>query len=311
MAMNAEPRCPNGHPNSYGQPFCVQCGAPVSVAQYGSWPGPGSPTVAAPAQGWPGYGYPPPTPPPPKGNGGKIALWIVGGVVVVVAALVAATMLLGGARNRPGAADSPTATTSPTTTTTVAAPEFDDGDLDAMLLTPIEAADTVGAGNLEGSEVYDTFALPDPEESVIEPDSCTSAVTIVLQTSYRAGADVRAQYLNDPDGQDYVSQGVTVFRSAERAGALLAAETIRWQACANQVVSDITPEKTYQETLEQVVVSDNQIAQVRSDQEEPRWKCQHVLRIHANLAIDTQVCGFGVENEAVAVAQAIVDKADR
>lgn len=308
--MNAEPRCPNGHPNSYGQPFCVQCGAPVSVAQYGSWPGPGAPTAPAPTQGWaPGYGYPS-SAPPPKGNGAKIALWIVGGVVVLVVLLVAATLTLG-ARDRSGSADTPTTAASPTSTTAVAEPEFDGDDLDAMLLTPIEAADTVGAGNLEGGQVYDTFALPDPAESVIDPGSCTSAVTIVLQTSYRGGTDVRAQYLNDADGQDYVSQGVTVFRTAERAQALLAAETASWQACANQVVSDITPDKTYRELLGQVVAGDNQIALLRSDEDEPRWKCQHVLRIHANLAIDSQVCGFGVENEAVAVAQAIVDKADR
>lgn len=125
---------------------------------------------------------------------------------------------------------------------------------------------------------------------------------------------VRAQYLDDGDaGTHRVWQSVVSFPMPVDANAFYAKQAAAWRTCNNRRLEERYTDQPGSaddfwklgEATENKGMLTMLAAQEISD---GRWVCGRALTIRNNVAVDTEVCGDHVTNQAESVAKAIAEK---
>lgn len=178
------------------------------------------------------------------------------------------------------------------------------------MLTVDEIGDIVGARNLE--VILETGAMSDNSDSVSDPD-CLGTLFGAEEAVYEGTGwtAVRDQVVGDAesDRQHWVEQTVVLFPSERQAREFFDDSAAAWGQCAGFSVSVDDYESTYIWHIEDLDTRDDVIAQVTVQEDFDDWQCQHALSVVSNLSVETWACAFGIEDQAVDIAEKMLAKA--
>ena len=189
-------------------------------------------------------------------------------------------------------------------------PPLDEGHLDRILL-PIEQINTiVGSTRMEVTSEVDE--MTDHSAEVSAPD-CLGAVYGAEAPVYE-GTDwiaVRDQVAREPgaDNDHWVEQVAVLYPDAQNAQDFFDDSKATWQDCANNAI--VVGDGEYLWELDDVVVSDDLITQVTTQEGADGWACQHALSLVSNLTVEAWACGYSITDEAVQIVDAMVANAAR
>jgi hypothetical protein len=135
--------------------------------------------------------------------------------------------------------------------------------------------------------------MSDNSRAVSDPD-CLGVIFGAEEKVYD-GSDwtaVRDQVVREPgdDKEHWVEQTVVLYPAAENAKKFFDDSNSNWQ------VNDVERK-------------DDLISQVATQQDSGGWECQHALSLVSNVTVETWACAFGINDEAVEMAQEIVKSA--
>jgi hypothetical protein len=185
-----------------------------------------------------------------------------------------------------------------------------ESDIDRIMLTVDEIEDIVGARNLE--VILETGEMSDNADSVSDPD-CLGALFGAEEAVYEGTGwtAVRDQVVGDEenDRQHWVEQTAVLFPSERQAREFFDDSAAAWGHCAGFSVSVDDYESTYIWHVEDLDTRDDVIAQVTVQEDFDDWQCQHALSVVSNLSAETWACAFGIEDQAVDIAEKMLAKA--
>lgn len=183
-------------------------------------------------------------------------------------------------------------------------------DIDRLLLTVDEIGDIVGARDLE--VILEIGEMSDNADSVSDPE-CLGAIFGAEEAVYE-GTDwtaVRDQVVGDDedDRQHWVEQAVVLYPSERHAREFFEDSSAAWADCAGFSVAVDDYESTYIWHVEDLETRDDVIAQITVQEDFDDWQCQHALSTVSNLTVETWACAFGIEDQAVEMAEGILANA--
>lgn len=268
---------------------------------------------AAPTHwGAPGFG-PIPAPVPPRRRRGKLMLAALA-VVVLAAAAVGAIALShrsDGGRKSAGPTSAPVTSSPPSTPIAPLPPKV----LDGLLLTPEEVAQIMGASQLAVFKSADTLI---DESRVIAQKDCVGAYA-PAQVSVYADAGwsaARVQAVHEPGPVPIafeILQAVIEFPTAAAAQKSLADQTTRWSGCAGSDFTITYPNSAPTQwkfgTVSKTESGISLPQRWNGPSEQPQTGgCQRALEVRNNVVADIWACRVGINNQAVDLAHAILDK---
>lgn len=187
-----------------------------------------------------------------------------------------------------------------------------ESQLDDVLLSVAQLNGIVGGTKME--IVVDNDELSDNAEAVSDPD-CLGSIFGAEELVYRSSGwtAVRDQVASEPaDGNEHwVEQTVVLFPSEKLAADVIDVFTAAWRNCAgfSVAVDDETTSSIW--LIDDVMVSGDVVTQMTGQEDSEGWECQHAMTAVANLAIESLACAFGINDEAVTIADALVANAAR
>lgn len=181
-----------------------------------------------------------------------------------------------------------------------------------VLLSTDELDSILDAKGLE--VVSDMEEMSDNSHAVSDPD-CLGVIFGAEEKVYD-GSDwtaVRDQVVREPgDEKDHwVEQTVVLYPAADNAQKFFDASKSSWEQCGGFSVAVDDSESTYIWQVNDVTTKDDLISQVTTQEDSGGWECQHALAAVSNATVETWACAFGIKDEAVVMAQAMVENAAR
>lgn len=185
-----------------------------------------------------------------------------------------------------------------------------ESDIDHIMLTVDDISDIVGEKDLK--VILEMGEMSDNADSVSDPD-CLGAIFGAEEAVYD-GSDwtaVRDQVVGDDenDRKHWVEQTVVLYPSEREARDFFDNSSAAWGDCAGFSVAVDDYESTYIWHVEDLQTRDDVIAQVTVQEDFDDWQCQHALSMVSNLTVETWACAFGIEDEAVDMAEKILENA--
>lgn len=186
------------------------------------------------------------------------------------------------------------------------APSPDEIQLDQIMLPIAELKGIVGANNItltsRTAEMNNDFWR-------IRNEKCLGALFPAqymdyLFTNWQA---VRTQVAQDPDSdhRHWVQQAAVLHTSGEDAQSTLEISKKWWGKCAGTTVK--LREKSGVEASDRAwnigdLVTDGEvISQISTRAGADGWACQHALSVVGKVSLEAKVCGYGVQDQAVAI----------
>ena len=185
-----------------------------------------------------------------------------------------------------------------------------ESDIDHIMLTVDEIGDIVGARDLQ--VILEIGEMSDNADSVSDPD-CLGAIFGAEDAVYE-GTDwtaVRDQVVGDDEDQreHWVEQTVVLYPSERQARDFFDDSSAAWDQCAGFSVAVDDYEATYIWHVEDLETRDDVIAQITVQEDFDDWQCQHALSAVSNLTVETWACAFGIHDEAVEIAEKMLQNA--
>jgi hypothetical protein len=185
-----------------------------------------------------------------------------------------------------------------------------ESDIEHIMLTVDEIGDIVGASDLE--VLLEIGEMSDNADAVSDPD-CLGAIFGAEEAVYE-GTDwtaVRDQVVGDDENnrEHWVEQTVVLYPSDREARKFFDDSSAVWGDCAGFSVAVDDYEATYIWHVEDLSTRDDVIAQVTVQEDFDDWQCQHALSTVSNLTVETWACAFGVDDQAVDIAEKILQNA--
>jgi hypothetical protein len=179
-------------------------------------------------------------------------------------------------------------------------------ELTGLLLTPEEAAATMGAPAMTITESQTTMS---DNSAIMEPRECLAIDGAAEAPVYADSGFVaeRDESLNTGDNfTHYLKQAVVLFPYIEKAAAFFEASTQQWPACRQYSHT----QSGSQWTVGEITNADNTLSTVATQQEAaaPGWACGHALALRNNVVIDVNTCSAAPADSAVRIADQIGDK---
>jgi PknH-like extracellular domain len=168
----------------------------------------------------------------------------------------------------------------------------------------------VGATRME--VVLDGEKMSDNSKAVSDPD-CLGSMFGAERLVYRSSGwtAVRDQVAREPedDNDHWVEQTVVLHPTSEQAKAFVDAATGAWRKCSgfSVAVDDGTTSSIW--VIDDVAFDADVATQVIAQEDSDGWECQHAMTTVSNVVVETIACAFGIHDEAVSIAEAIVAKA--
>ena len=187
-------------------------------------------------------------------------------------------------------------------------PLLDEADLDGVLLSIGELNGIVGSTRMKITSDLDE--MTDNSAGISDPD-CLGAIYGAEEPVYD-GTDwtaVRDQVAREPsdDNDHWVEQTVVLYPVAADARDFFDTSAASWQDCANNAIAVSDGDFVWE--LEEVDVSDTLISQMASQEDANGWACQHALSLVANVTVEAFACGYRISDEAVEIANAMIENA--
>lgn len=179
-------------------------------------------------------------------------------------------------------------------------------ELNGLLLTPEEAAATMGAPAMT---VTETQTAMSDNSAIMEPRECL-AIDGAAEAPVYAGSGFlaeRDESLNTGDSfTHYVKQAVVLFPYIEKAAAFFEASAQQWPACREYSHT----QSGSQWSVGEITNADDTLSIVATQQEAaaPGWGCGHALALRNNIVIDVNTCSAAPADSAVRIADKIGDK---
>jgi hypothetical protein len=179
-----------------------------------------------------------------------------------------------------------------------------------VLLSTDELDSILGAKGLE--VVSDMEEMSDNSRAVSDPD-CLGVIFGAEEKVYD-GSDwtaVRDQVAREPgDEKDHwVEQTVVLYPAADNAQKFVDDSKSNWEQCGGFSVAVDDSESSYIWQVNDVATDDDLISQVTTQEDSGGWECQHALSAVSNVTVETWACAFGIDDEAVEMAQDMVKNA--
>ncbi len=150
--------------------------------------------------------------------------------------------------------------------------------------------------------------MSDNSEAVSDPD-CLGSIFGAEELVYRSSGwtAVRDQVAREPgDNEHWVEQSVVLFPNEKAAKDFVASSESSWRDCSgfSVAVNDATTSSIW--VIGDVDLQDDVVTQVVTQEDSDGWECQHALTPVANVSVETLACAFGINDEAVSMATALV-----
>ncbi|KWX68632.1 sensor domain-containing protein [Mycobacterium sp. NAZ190054] len=207
-----------------------------------------------------------------------------------------------------GCAGSVSSADSATPTRTMIPRPLVERELGGLLLSPEEAAATMGVPAMTVTESRTTMA---DNSAIMSPPECLAIDGAAEQVVYAASGfqAERDQSLNDGDGwKHYLKQSVVLFPYLEKAAEFFDASVQQWPACSRYThtqsgtqwsVGRITE---HERTLSTVAMQQDAAA--------PGWGCGRALIHRNNVIVDVNTCSAAPGDSAVRIAEQIAANVD-
>ncbi len=251
---------------------------------------------------WPNY-----FPQPPKRRRGRRLAAISATAAILVAAAVTAVIL--SARSHPNNASKPPRVTVSTTTTSAQPVPVAVTAMSALLLTPEQVAEIMGADKLVQDAFADTVIDDSPK---LEEKNCIGVVApaqhlVYANTGWTA---IRSQALRNPgEGpRSYqVIQAVIAFPEPQAAQSVLAAQKSQWSGCSGHpyTLNFPTPPTPQRWTAGPLTDSADTLSMTQQLEDGGGMGCQRVMSTRNNVVIDIVACRYDVTNQGVNLLNAI------
>jgi hypothetical protein len=179
-------------------------------------------------------------------------------------------------------------------------------ELTGLLLTPEEAAATMGAPAMTITEAQTTMS---DNSAIMEPRECLAIDGAAEAPVYADSGFIaeRDESLNTGDSfTHYVKQAVVLFPYIEKAAAFFEASVQQWPACRQYSHT----QSGSQWSVGEITNADDTLSTVATQQEAaaPGWGCGHALALRNNVVIDVNTCSAVPGDSAVRIADQIGDK---
>jgi hypothetical protein len=154
--------------------------------------------------------------------------------------------------------------------------------------------------------------MSDNSDAVSDPD-CLGSIYGAEHLVYRLSdwTAVRDQVAREPeDGNEHwVEQTAVLYPTEKKAADFVETSTSAWRDCSgfSVAVDDGTTSSIW--LIDDVKVDGDVVTQGIAQEDSDGWECQHAMSAVANLSVETIACAFGINDEAVAMVNAIVANA--
>jgi hypothetical protein len=189
-------------------------------------------------------------------------------------------------------------------------PPLMEAQLADIMLTIDQLNSIIGSSDLE--VVSDMEEMSDNSHAVSDPD-CLGVIFGAEEQVYD-GSDwtaVRDQVAREPgDEKDHwVEQTVVLYTSADDAKSFFEESNSNWEQCGGFSVAVDDAESTYIWQVDELNDKDDLISQLTTQEDSGGWECQHAMSLVSNAIVETWACAFGINDEAVEMAQEMVKSA--
>jgi hypothetical protein len=179
-----------------------------------------------------------------------------------------------------------------------------------VLLSIGQLNGVVGATRME--VVLKGEKMSDNSEAVSDPD-CLGSIFGAEELVYRGTGwtAVRDQVVREPgdDNEHWVEQTAVLYPTARGADDFVRMSESAWRDCSgfSVAVDDGTTSSIWQ--IDEVKNHDDVVTQAISQEDSDGWECQHAMSSVANLSVEAIACAFGIHDEAVSMARAMLANA--
>jgi serine/threonine protein kinase len=274
--------------------------------------------AAAPTQ-WGAPGFAPlPVPTKPRRRRRRLVLAVAAAVVVLVAGAAVSAITLGRGSDEHPKRAAPSAAPTTSTTPPVPVAPLTPKAVDALLPTPEQVAQIMGASQLAVFKAVDTVI---DETAVIAQKNCVGAfapaqVNVYADTGWTA---MRAQAVHEPGDVPIafeIFQAVVEFPTGAAAQKVLADQTAQWAACSGTDFTLTYPNLAPQSWKFGPLTKTATVISMKQVPNDPNNKpatggCQRALAVRNNVVADVWACRLGLNNQAVDLANAILARLPR
>lgn len=189
-------------------------------------------------------------------------------------------------------------------------PPLDEARLDGLLLDVGNLNEIAGATQL--SVAIDSKAMSVNSDAVSDPD-CLGSIFGAQELVYRSSqwTAVRDQVVREPgdDNRHWLEQTAVLYPSQASATDFVHESTSMWRDCMgfSVAVNDGTNSSIW--LIGDVAIRDDMVTQVITQEDSDGWECQHAMTSVSNLSVETLACAFGIDDEAVTMAQRLIANA--
>jgi hypothetical protein len=125
---------------------------------------------------------------------------------------------------------------------------------------------------------------------------------------------VHGQVLREPPTapawENFATQAVVLFDSAQAAADFFARSRLTWTTCSDREMSytaPLSPEQTW--SIGPVILRNEVLAVSRVQRGPQRWSCQRALTVQGRVVVDVEACALrGVTAAAAVIADAIAER---
>lgn len=197
---------------------------------------------------------------------------------------------------------------SPTPTRTMIPRPLVERELPVLLLSPEQAAATMGAAALTVTESQTSMS---DNSAIMAPPECLAVdgaaeAQVYANSGFRAERD---QSLNDGDDfKHYLKQAVVMFPYLEKAAEFFEASVQQWRACHQYAHT----QSASQWTVGEITSANGTLSTVAMQQDAaaPGWGCGRALVHRNNIIVDVNTCSANPADTAVKIADQIAANVD-
>jgi len=164
-------------------------------------------------------------------------------------------------------------------------------------------------GSTDMAVISEMEEMSDNSRSVSDPD-CLGVIYGAEEKVYDGSewTAVRDQVAREPgdDKEHWVEQTAVLYPDAGNAQKFFDDSKSSWQRCGGYSVAVDDGEASYIWQVNDLETKDDVISQVTTQEDSGGWECQHALAPVSNVTVETWACAFGIQDEAVEMAQEMV-----
>jgi PknH-like extracellular domain len=186
-------------------------------------------------------------------------------------------------------------------------PDLAGPQLAGVLLDVAQVNQIMGTSTMTVFKSYDQ--MPGDDGTYSDP-TCVGAVFNTVEAAYKGSGYVaiRGAQLSDTGSKHYVDQGVVSFGSGPDARKFLATSKDVWRRCvAKHVTYNAKNDSPNTWTIRAPVTTGGITAAIVDEEAGDGYACVHGITAKSNVVIDVSACSYGIADQGVSPASAIIN----